>query len=161
MYAGRCRLLEGYGYHSQQAYYIRCPSCCVREGLVPGGVLANVKKEGDKTEKAPETEEGEADEPAEDEDKGEEGGEEGEEDGGDWVTLPTMTLRVQWHLIPDPPPPSPKKKGSKKKRSRGGAQEGSEDEGGSDAEGDGKKKKKGKMVHVSAGNASASSLSHM
>jgi superfamily II DNA or RNA helicase len=40
---GRCRALEERcGYSSKQSYYIKCPSCCVREGCTPLGVLSSV-----------------------------------------------------------------------------------------------------------------------
>jgi hypothetical protein len=42
---GRCRDLEAYGYHSRQAYFIKCPSCCDREGFKPTGVLGDQKQE--------------------------------------------------------------------------------------------------------------------
>jgi SWI/SNF-related matrix-associated actin-dependent regulator of chromatin subfamily A member 5 len=43
---GRCRDLESQcGYHSKQAYYIKCPVCCKREGLKPTGVLGDQNQE--------------------------------------------------------------------------------------------------------------------
>ena len=35
---GRCRGLEGLGYNSKQAYYIKCPSCCIVDGSKPSGI---------------------------------------------------------------------------------------------------------------------------
>ena len=129
----------------------------MREGLVPGGVLANVKKEREEGSEKAKDDSAQTERPAEGE---EEQTDEQPEDGAepedpensedDWVVLPTMSLRIHWHLIPDPP--SPKKKSNKKKRARGKAEEESDDDDASDAEEENnKKRKKGKIVHVSAG----------
>lgn len=126
---GRCRPLEVYNYHSKQAYYIKCPSCCALEGCKPMGVLADphapqpvAPKENKDDNNAIDEEDGMDIESANNEDKEGGGGVTGGVDSvDDWTTLSTMTLRIHWQEIPRPVP-KPKKvktgKGRSKKKAR-------------------------------------------
>lgn len=126
---GRCRELESYGYHSKQAYYIKCPSCCHREGLKPSGVLGdqNQEEEGkteavetsilDEKEEANESkEERPEDNPAMDVSMSHipvEGAE-----AGYIPQLHTQYMLIKWKEIVPPPPPPPKKKSAPRSASK-------------------------------------------
>jgi hypothetical protein len=73
---GRCRTLEALGYDSKQSYYIKCPACCLTEGVVAKGVDGDADQKNNEVEKEEEEEYDAEDE----EEEGDEGEEEEEEE---------------------------------------------------------------------------------
>jgi SWI/SNF-related matrix-associated actin-dependent regulator of chromatin subfamily A member 5 len=122
---GRCRDLESQcGYHSKQAYYIKCPVCCKREGLKPTGVLGDQNQEEEieptaasdtvaNEEKLPEGEKGESsstdvkeEQPQDEEDPNNISTEE--------LLLRTQYMLIKWKEIV--PPPKVDRRNKKRKR---------------------------------------------
>lgn len=121
---GRCKPLETYGYHSKQAYYIKCPSCCNIEGFKPMGVLGDrderEKQEADKKTAEPDQNDDglTAEEQAEEKAALEEERKAAEEEAKAAMER-TQAIRIVWEevLPPPPPPPTPPKaKKTPKKR---------------------------------------------
>lgn len=156
---GRCRALEAYNYHSKQAYYIKCPSCCDIEGCRPMGVLADPH--------APQPVEEGTEEGNSMEDTAEVAGS-ADSGGDDWIVLPSMEMRVHWHEIATPASKAKAsakaaKAGSKssKKARRGSKpakveeeeseEDDEEDEEGEPANGASSKKRRRTIIHVTEG----------
>jgi SWI/SNF-related matrix-associated actin-dependent regulator of chromatin subfamily A member 5 len=128
---GRCRALENQcGYHSKQAYYIKCPYCCKVEGVRAQGVLGDRDVREAQEKEAKMTQQAQLD-ASKEQDGGEggdntelstsvvgnavdgtEGDEEAEEESAPWDT---QLMRIKWEEYIPPPPPPPKEKKSKKK----------------------------------------------
>lgn len=103
---GRCRAFETFGYHSKQAYFIKCPSCCEVEGVKPLGILGD--QEDNERMDAKVTEE----------DANSNEDEENPNDtsfANNTKVLATQQLRIEWVEHLPTPPPSPKPKNKKRK----------------------------------------------